>query len=140
MYLYLDTRSFDAIVIRAIDLDGSTIKEKIFKLHNTSRGVILKSIEKIIATIKKKTGNIKGILIEQGPGAFSALRMGIVTANSLSYALSVPAIGIQSSEGNLQSKILRSINLLRTTKQLKLVVPVYGSEPNITKAHKFTIK
>ncbi|MFC1687426.1 hypothetical protein ACFL0L_02510 [Patescibacteria group bacterium] len=115
------------------------IKEKIFQLPYNSRGKLLKSIESLIITTHKKISDIKGIMIEKGPGAFSALRMGIVTANSLSYALSISAIGVQSSKDNLQKVIVRSINQLRTMKQPKLVVPVYGSEPNITKPRKFTI-
>ena len=92
---------------------------------------------------------LKGIIVVQGPGQFSALRIGIVTANTLAHSLNIPIVGVQLKKSWLDLPEKEKLEKVwaearkpaspdggqggqeskKTRKQL--VIPVYGKEPNI---------
>ena len=116
--------------------------------------VIIKTVEKpyqqselllktIVDLTSKATKKVKKIIVVSGPGQFSALRIGIATANTLSYAWQVPVVGIKlkkqwlelSEREKLQKAWLDSIkksNVKFKKNVFKFVKPFYGSEPNIS--------
>jgi len=53
---------------------------------------------RIVQLIDEVTGGdraaISGIVVTQGPGSFTGLRIGIATAQSLGFALGVPVVGV----------------------------------------------
>ena len=68
-----------------------------------------------------------------GPGGFTALRIGVVTANVLAYALNVPVIGLNLTEfSNNEELIAKTMTKLKSTKTGGVVMPEYGREPNIS--------
>ncbi len=80
---------------------------------------------------KGKTLNDLGaVLVYEGPGSFTGLRIGISIANSLAYSLEIPIV----AEGGdwIESGITR---LLAGEKD-ELAIPEYGSLPNITQQRK----
>jgi len=96
--------------------------------------LLLKTILKLVEFKK-----IKGIIVNQGPGEFSALRIGIATTNALAFALDVPVVGV-SIKPELELSEKEKINFLwhkgfsaisRLSKR-KIILPYYDKEPNIT--------
>ncbi len=87
---------------------------------------------------KKRGRNINAIFVVQGPGQFSALRIGIATANALSFAWNIPVAGVKlKKEWDELSEVVRIKKIWQEIIQLKLkrtsrfVKPIYGGEPNI---------
>jgi tRNA threonylcarbamoyladenosine biosynthesis protein TsaB len=75
--------------------------------------------------------NVQGIVVYQGPGSFTGLRISISVANALAYSLSIPIIGSTGSEWTEDG-----INQLLKGKNSKIVIPEYGAAPHITKPKK----
>lgn len=107
--------------------------------------LLLKGIDKLLKDNKVKLNQIKGVGCVIGPGGFTSLRIGVVTANALAYALKVPVAGIKfdeyikdgvsSAEATAdQVKIISE--KLKKAKVGQTVLPVYSREPNITIAKK----
>ncbi len=89
--------------------------------------------------------SIKAIAVVKGPGPFTALRIGVATANALGYAIKVPVIGIKqlgSLEINIkeiEKEIIKNKHSNQSARSAKqaIIEPEYGGEPNITKSSKF---
>jgi hypothetical protein len=81
------------------------------------------------------------IVVVKGPGDFSALRIGVSTANALAYAWDLPVAGVQledewlSLDGDARlAKILKQglIELEKlSVRKDEFVLPDYQKEPNI---------
>lgn len=95
---------------------------------------LLFGINNFLKQNKIKMNQLKGIGVVSGSGSFTALRIGVVTANTLAHALKVPVVGINlkdfSSNKELVNKI---INKLKQAKVGDIVLPEYGQSPNIGK-------
>ncbi len=63
---------------------------------------------------KVKIKELKKILVNPGPGGFSATRTGVATANALAYALGIPVA--EWPAGKIK----------------QLILPKYNKKPNIT--------
>ncbi len=75
----------------------------------------------------------KAIAVISGPGSFTSLRIGVVTANALAYAQRLPIIGISKEEfTDLPSLAAVISKKLKHARVGGLVEPAYGKEPNIT--------
>lgn len=94
-----------------------------------------KQSELLLKLIDKVRGKAKltAIGVVSGPGAFSALRFGITTANTLAWSLQIPVIEVSAEQAVDDNKLIELLSI--TPKEFKPVVPKYGSEPNITKKH-----
>ena len=86
---------------------------------------------------------ILGIIVVQGPGGFTSLRIGIATANAMAWALQIPIIGVESNIKSLvisdkeiresDEKLIKSgLKKIKKIKKFRQVLPKYGREPNIT--------
>jgi tRNA threonylcarbamoyladenosine biosynthesis protein TsaB len=84
-------------------------------------------IAKILQFVGKELSEIDGIVVFQGPGSFTGLRIGISVANALSYSLQAPIVGTSGDDW-----ILTGITQLKDATISTLVVPRYGSEARIT--------
>jgi len=75
----------------------------------------------------KNWPDVKGIVVYEGPGSFTGLRIGISVANTLSYSLNVPIVGSQTEHW-----IEEGIKMLKEGNNDLPVTPFYGSDANIT--------
>lgn len=99
--------------------------------------LLLKEIDILVKSEKSK---VKSIIVVSGPGQFSALRIGIATANALAHGLKLPIVGVELKKSWLElpekeklEKVWQAgIKELKTAKLGTIVVPKYGKEPNIT--------
>lgn len=77
--------------------------------------------------------SLKGIVVNSGPGTFSSLRSGIVVANTLSFGLRIPVVGIPMPDERPVPQIAAlGIIEVKKAKVGDIVSPEYGSEPNIS--------
>ena len=59
---------------------------------------ITSSIDWLLKTLDIKRDELQGVAVSIGPGSFTSLRVGVVTAKSLAYALGLKIIGVSSLE------------------------------------------
>jgi len=140
------------------DAKGKILVYKKIKAEYQQAEKLLTAIEKIIVKyqqeIKKEKfirreqkflfpagfwSQILGIIVVQGPGGFTSLRIGIATANAMAWALQIPIVGVEwkmskDDPVELQDKQLINfgLNKIKKIKKFKQVLPKYGREPNIT--------
>ncbi|MDP2656201.1 MAG: hypothetical protein Q8P11_01410 [bacterium] len=81
--------------------------------------------------------SLKGIVVNSGPGAFSALRSGIVVGNTLSFGLGIPVVGIPMIEDRpVAQTVALGIIEVKKVPVGNVVTPEYGREPNISLSKK----
>ena len=71
--------------------------------------------------------NLTGIIVFQGPGSFTGLRIGITTANALAYANRIPIVGTGGEDW-----LTAGLAKLAAGTDDKIVLPEYGAPANIT--------
>lgn len=121
--LYLDTSEPEA-VIAIYDGDKPLLEEK-WQAHRELSATLSGKYEEVLKKTKLKQEELGGIIVFQGPGSFTGLRIGISFANALAYGLSVPIYGTKEKGKS------------ELTNPGEIVVPEYGAPPKITKAKKF---
>lgn len=96
-----------------------------------------KLLKEINLFLKKKNTTIKdlrGIGVVLGSGPFTALRMGVVIANTLGYALNLKTAGIKLAEFKSEKEMVEKFrSRFKKSKGFKILEPFYGRPPNITK-------
>jgi tRNA threonylcarbamoyladenosine biosynthesis protein TsaB len=75
--------------------------------------------------------DVEAIVVYQGPGSFTGLRIGISAMNALAYSLNIPIIGVRGDawSTNVQHELLAG-------KNHRIVQPYYGADPKTTKPRK----
>jgi len=84
-------------------------------------------IEKLLFENKKNLKQVENILVHNGPGGFSTLRIGVVAANTLGFGLNIPVFGIEG-ELTLLEEILEKPRGVKP----EPVKPIYTFPPRIT--------
>lgn len=128
MILFINTTHTEEIKLALLDKQGKILKHKNIAARMKQSEKLLAGIDRIVKGYKECKGlkGLKGVIVVKGPGSFTALRIGIATANALAFGLSVPIVGVTRGEG------YKGYKRLKGYKRGKWVVPEYGMEPNIT--------
>ena len=71
--------------------------------------------------------SLQGIVVFEGPGSFTGLRIGISVANALAYAFTIPIVACGG-----ENWIGRGLELLKQGHNQTLALPHYGALPNVT--------
>lgn len=75
--------------------------------------------------------DVEGIIVFEGPGSFTGLRIGLSVANALAYAQTVPIVA--TGGGNW---LADGQHRLAAGENDSLAMPEYGALPHITQAKK----
>lgn len=118
MILSINTTAKESMEIALIDEKEKFVVKKNIKTNHDHAEKLLPAIIKLLISKKINFKDIAKIKSANSGGSFTSLRIGVVTANALGYALGVPVIG---EEGDVKKFGDSSI-----------VEPVYDREPNIT--------
>lgn len=84
-------------------------------------------INEILKAQDKNLEGIEGIVVYQGPGSFTGLRIGITVANTLAYSIPMAIVG--ETGDDWQQKGIRK---LKADKNDIRVLPEYGADVHIT--------
>ncbi len=118
MTLYINTVGHDEIIIELRDKEGVLARKKISAPRKQSEK-LLPAIDKLLKTKKIKLKELKKIIVANYGGSFTSLRIGVITANALAYALNIPV------EAETKMKKVKEFS------GYSIVEPIYNREPNI---------
>lgn len=129
--LIINTSLKDRVFL-ALYKNDRLVSKSILKTKYKQAEKLLSGIERLFQRTRVCLKDLKGIIVVKGPGPFTALRIGIVTANTLAFALGIPVIGIKVSEFNKLSesikKRIKELKRIKKTKKEKIIIPFYGKE------------
>lgn len=132
MILLIHTADIENVFI-ALLRKGRFLAKKRFTARYQQSEKLLVGIEHMILRNKINLQEIKAIAVITGPGPFSALRIGVATANAFSWALKIKIIGIRLDEFKVIDELPAIIEQrLRRQKIGAIIEPFYDREPNIT--------
>jgi tRNA threonylcarbamoyladenosine biosynthesis protein TsaB len=137
MILLINTAAENKVTIALTSDDGDLILIKNLFCYFDQAEKLLPAIDKIIKNSKANLNNLKGLVVVSGPGGFTALRIGAMTANTLAFALKIPLTGVKLSEFvSLNELAMIGLKRLKKVKTQSMVMPYYGRQPHITKPKK----
>jgi len=119
MTLYINTASYDEVII-ALRVGEKIIVQKKFKAPRRQAEKLVPAIDKLLKLKKVKLSTLEKIVVANSGGSFTSLRIGVITANALAYALKIPV------ESEPKTKKLN-----KKFGEYSLVEPIYDREPNI---------
>ncbi len=135
MILVIDTTDVERIFLGLIQ-EGKFITKKTLAAKYQHAEKLLPAIIKLLSSPARR--QVQAIAVISGPGSFTSLRIGVVTANALAYAQRLPIIGISKEEfTDLPSLAAVVSKKLKHAHVGGLVEPAYGKEPNITIKKKY---
>ncbi|HBA36471.1 TPA: hypothetical protein DCZ15_01190 [Candidatus Falkowbacteria bacterium] len=134
MILYINTAGHDEIVIAlyksgfVADSDSLAVKplaRRQIKAPRQQAEKLLPAIARMLASKKIKLSALKKIVVANRGGSFTSLRIGVITANALAYALKIP-VEAEARRGKKNKKFAA----------YSIVEPIYDREPIIGIAKK----
>lgn len=127
MYLAIKSDQSQA-EIYLVKETGEVIASKLWQANRTLARDLLGEIDSLISGDFSK---LTGVIVFRGPGSFTGLRIGITSANAIAYGNNIPIVG---SDG--PSWLNDGVSKLNEHENDKMVIPVYGALPHITKPTK----
>jgi len=102
-----------------------------WEAHRRLAETINKKIEEILNLLSISLKDVQGVVVYEGPGSFTGLRIGFSVANALAYGLKIPIVAAGGSEW-----INKGIKNLLAGQSDKIALPKYGAPPHITEPRK----
>jgi tRNA threonylcarbamoyladenosine biosynthesis protein TsaB len=88
------TLAFDTatdLATAALVDDGDVLGERA-----TTAGRLLRAVDELLADAGATPASLAAIVVGRGPGRYTSLRMGLVTARALAFSLDLPAAGVST--------------------------------------------
>ena len=98
-----------------------------WEAHRQLAETIHVRIQELLGSQGKQLSDLQGIVVFQGPGSFTGLRIGISVANAFAYGLGIPLVATHG-----QGWLKQGSQQLVGGQDDGPVLPKYGSPPHIT--------
>ena len=125
--LALTIRSDNPQAEIAIYQDAERIAEHIWQADRHLAETLHAEITHLLDAREIALNDVDSIIVYEGPGSFTGLRIGIAVANGLAYSLAIPIVGVGGDSWEQTG-----LNRLENGENDQQVVPFYGADPNIT--------
>lgn len=111
--------------------DDKKLAYETWQAHRQLAETIHLKIDELLKSQQQTLKSLNGIIVYQGPGSFTGLRIGLTVANVFADSLTIPIVAASGAEwiNTGQVRLSRGDNE-------KIVTPKYGSLPHITKPRK----
>lgn len=119
MILYIDTTNNKDVLLRLLK-DKNVLAEVSLPAERRQSEELLPGIEQFLENNNFKLSDIKSIEVNNAGSGFTSLRIGVVTANALGYALGIPV------------SVNREAGSVKRSNKFDVVIPLYDREPDIT--------
>lgn len=80
----------------AVVKDGKVVAEMIQNIKLTHSAGAMPAIEEILARVGIKPNELDAIVVSEGPGSYTGVRIGVTLAKTLAWTLQKPLVGISS--------------------------------------------
>lgn len=94
--LFIDTTKRDEILVE-LEVNGKKFVKK-NSISQNQREVTLQLIDKILKENNVTPQDLSEIRVNEGPGSFTGIRVGISIANAMGFALKIPVNGKEAGE------------------------------------------
>ena len=132
MILYINTSDEEKVAL-ALGKAEKLIAKREFKAKYRQSEKLMPAIDLLLTKTKIKLSDLEGVVVVNGPGPFTATRIGVTVANALAYGLNIKIAGLRADEfDNIEETVSGGWEKLSKTKKGKIIEPVYDREPNIT--------
>lgn len=123
MKLFINTikENSTEIELALHDDNDKIIARRIVAARYQQAEKLLPLIDQLLKQNDYKLKDLASIKVVNSGGSFTALRIGVITANALGYALNIPVKEAAASKKNIKNK-----------NKFNIIKPIYTKEPNIT--------
>jgi tRNA threonylcarbamoyl adenosine modification protein YeaZ len=128
--LVVDTATTRAIIVLGAP-DGTPRAERSWVAGYRHGEELLARIERLQRDESVENGDLGGLVVGTGPGAFTGLRVGIATIKALAHALRIPVAGVSTGEALLAAAGGGSRVLLQPAGAADRVLTRPGEPPRI---------
>jgi len=111
--------------------DSQPLDQTTWQAHRQLATTILTKLSELLEQNDTQFEDLTGIIVFEGPGSFTGLRIGATVGNTLAYSLDIPIVGTggDSWQATGAARLSNGDND-------QIVQPVYGGEANITQPRK----
>ena len=127
MYLAIRTDNSQAEIYLLND-QGVVQRQKVWLAERTLARDLPGEVDNLV---DGDYGQLTGVLVYQGPGSFTGLRIGITVANAVAYVQSLPIVATAG-----ENWLADGVDQLNNGADDKIALPEYGAAPHITPPRK----
>lgn len=127
MYLAIRTDNSQAEIYLLND-QGVVQRQKVWLAERTLARDLPGEVDNLV---DGDYGQLTGVLVYQGPGSFTGLRIGITVANAVAYAQLLPIVATAG-----ENWLADGVDQLNNGADNKIALPEYGAAPHITSPRK----
>ena len=128
--LFIDTSQATEMTIGLRSADNFLVRKKISAPRRQSEK-LLPAIDKLLASRGLTLINLKKIAVVNRGDSFTALRIGVLTANALAYALSIPVTSVNLFSETLKKAQAKTHTFSKRFSGQAIVEPIYNRDANI---------
>lgn len=81
-----------------VGADGGVVGERQWLSEHRHGEQLLQQLDDLLAAAGATPSDLSGVIVAIGPGSFTGLRIGLATAKTIAYSLSIPIVGVSTTQ------------------------------------------